>query len=82
MVETIARSCSFISMARRVQTQGRPVAARSSDGNRLRAQRHPPTPRTGSINTPFLTRYLEGLEDPKASEAAIKNAHVPPWTLD
>ncbi|WP_349959199.1 SDR family oxidoreductase [Rhizobium sp. ZPR3] len=29
----------------------------------------------GSINTPFLTRYLEGLEDPKAGEAAIKSAH-------
>lgn len=29
----------------------------------------------GSINTPFLTRYLEGLEDPAAGEAAIKNAH-------
>lgn len=29
----------------------------------------------GSINTPFLTRYLEGLEDPAAGEAAIKSAH-------
>jgi len=29
----------------------------------------------GSINTPFLTRYLEGLEDPVAGENAIKNAH-------
>lgn len=29
----------------------------------------------GSINTPFLTRYLEGLEDPSAGEAAIKSAH-------
>lgn len=29
----------------------------------------------GSINTPFLTRYLEGLEDPKAGEVAIKSAH-------
>jgi len=29
----------------------------------------------GSINTPFLTRYLEGLADPAAGEAAIKSAH-------
>lgn len=29
----------------------------------------------GSINTPFLTRFLEGLEDPAAGEAAIKSAH-------
>ncbi|RAZ90881.1 oxidoreductase [Mesorhizobium hawassense] len=29
----------------------------------------------GSINTPFLTRYLEGLDDPAAGEAAIKSAH-------
>lgn len=29
----------------------------------------------GSINTPFLTRYLEGLADPSAGEAAIKSAH-------
>jgi NAD(P)-dependent dehydrogenase (short-subunit alcohol dehydrogenase family) len=29
----------------------------------------------GSINTAFLTRYLEGLEDPAAGEAAIKSAH-------
>jgi dihydroanticapsin dehydrogenase len=29
----------------------------------------------GSINTPFLTRYLEGLADPVAGEAAIKSAH-------
>jgi NAD(P)-dependent dehydrogenase (short-subunit alcohol dehydrogenase family) len=31
----------------------------------------------GSINTPFLTRYLEGLEDPTAGVAAIKSAHPP-----
>ena len=29
----------------------------------------------GSINTPFLRRYLEGLEDPAAGEVAIKSAH-------
>ena len=29
----------------------------------------------GSINTPFLTKYLEGLDDPSAGEAAIKSAH-------
>lgn len=29
----------------------------------------------GSINTPFLTKYLQGLEDPAAGEAAIKSAH-------
>lgn len=29
----------------------------------------------GSINTPFLTRYLDGLDDPAAGEAAIKSAH-------
>jgi len=29
----------------------------------------------GSINTPFLTRYLEGLDDPAAGEAAIRSAH-------
>lgn len=29
----------------------------------------------GSINTPFLTRYLEALDDPAAGEAAIKSAH-------
>ena len=29
----------------------------------------------GSINTPFLWRYLEGLEDPAAGEVAIKSAH-------
>ncbi|RUV82792.1 SDR family oxidoreductase [Mesorhizobium sp. M1A.F.Ca.IN.020.06.1.1] len=29
----------------------------------------------GSINTPFLTRYLEGLDDPAAGEATIKGAH-------
>lgn len=29
----------------------------------------------GSINTPFLTRYLDGMEDPVAAMAAIKAAH-------
>jgi NAD(P)-dependent dehydrogenase (short-subunit alcohol dehydrogenase family) len=29
----------------------------------------------GSINTPFLTKYLQGLEDPAAGEADIKAAH-------
>lgn len=29
----------------------------------------------GSINTPFLTRYLEGMDDPVAAELAIKAAH-------
>jgi NAD(P)-dependent dehydrogenase (short-subunit alcohol dehydrogenase family) len=29
----------------------------------------------GSINTPFLTRYLEGMDDPSAAEMAIKAAH-------
>ncbi|RFB76549.1 SDR family NAD(P)-dependent oxidoreductase [Methylovirgula sp. 4M-Z18] len=29
----------------------------------------------GSIDTPFLRRYLDGLEDPIAGEAAIKAAH-------
>lgn len=29
----------------------------------------------GSINTPFLTKYLQGLEDPAAGEANIKSAH-------
>lgn len=29
----------------------------------------------GSINTPFLTRYLQGLDDPTAGEADIKRAH-------
>ncbi|NTJ34367.1 SDR family oxidoreductase [Agrobacterium rhizogenes] len=29
----------------------------------------------GSINTPFLTKYLQGLEDPAAGEADIKSAH-------
>ena len=29
----------------------------------------------GSINTPFLTRYLEGMADPAAAEAAIRAAH-------
>lgn len=29
----------------------------------------------GSINTPFLTTYLEGLEDPEAGRAQIRNAH-------
>lgn len=29
----------------------------------------------GSINTPFLTRYLDGMADPAAAEAAIKAAH-------
>lgn len=29
----------------------------------------------GSINTPFLTKYLDGLADPVAGAAAIKDAH-------
>ncbi len=29
----------------------------------------------GSINTPFLTRYLDGMDDPAAAERAIKEAH-------
>lgn len=29
----------------------------------------------GSINTPFLTKYLQGLDDPSAGEEAIKGAH-------
>jgi len=29
----------------------------------------------GSVNTPFLTKYLQGLEDPAAGEVAIKGAH-------
>lgn len=29
----------------------------------------------GSIDTPFLRRYLDGLPDPKAEERAIKQAH-------
>lgn len=29
----------------------------------------------GSINTPFLTKYLQGLDDPSAGETEIKGAH-------